>query len=249
MSTSTGQTTADRQRLRAARGTAGKKDAGTANRLPSPPRQRRPALAAIALLLIVGGALVAGLLAIRMDERVPVLAARHAIAPGERLTENDFAEVQVAADEMKYLLEADVKQAILDRGVFSNAYLEPGQILDRRQLTYKDPIGTDRALVSIVLSPALSPGNELESGDLVEIVRAAGTAAAGTQPERLTRGLVVSVTEPNKEDLGAGSASSANILVPSSVAADVIDASSANLAGLALISRGNSIDDVTLSGF
>jgi hypothetical protein len=37
-------------------------------------------------------------------------------------------------------------------------------------------------------------------------------------------------------------------LVPAASAADVIDASSANLAGLALISRGNTTDDVTLSG-
>ena len=42
--------TADRQRARSARG-AGKRPA---NRMPAPPRQRRPALAAIAILLIVG---------------------------------------------------------------------------------------------------------------------------------------------------------------------------------------------------
>lgn len=244
--TSTGETTADRQRLRAARGTGGTKNASTANRLPSPPRQRRPALAAIALLLIVGGALLAGLLAIRMDSRVPMLAAKEAIEPGAVIEEGDLTVVQVAADQADHLIPAQFEDQII--GTFTRARIYGNQLLDERMLTETDPIGQDRAIVSIVLSPALAPDN-LRTGDLVEIVRAAGTAASGTQPERLTRGLVTAVNAPGEDDLGTGAASSANIMVPASVAADVIDASSANLAGVALISRGNTIDDVTLSGF
>jgi hypothetical protein len=102
-------------------------------------------------------------------------------------------------------------------------------------------------VVSIVLSPALAP-DKLRAGDLVEIVRAAGSSGGAGVAERITRGLVTSISSPDEDDLGGGAAASANILVPSSVAADVIDASSANLAGIALISRGNTIDDVTLTG-
>ncbi|RYU12766.1 hypothetical protein ETU37_07265 [Nocardioides iriomotensis] len=243
--TSTGETTADRQRLRAARGT-GVKAPGTANRLPSPPRQRRPALAAIAVLLIVGGALVAGLLAIRMDSRVPMLAAKVDIEPGAVIEADDLTVVQVATDDGDKLIPAEFEDQIV--GAFARARIYKNQILDQRLLTETDPIGQDRAVVSIVLSPALAPDN-LREGDLVEIVRAAGTSGGGAAAERLTRGLVTSINEPDEEDLGGGAAASANILVPSAVAADVIDASSANVAGIALISRGNTIDDVTLTGF
>ena len=241
--TSTGETAADRQRLRAARGTGAQKPSGTANRLPSPPRQRRPALAAIALLLIVGGALVAGLLAIRMDSRVPMLAAKETIEPGQVIEEGDLKVVQVAADEADHLIPEEGMDVIV--GAFSRARIYQDQILDERQLTRTDPIGQDRAVVSIVLTPALAPGN-LRAGDLVQIVRAAGTSGGEGTAQPLTRGLVTQVSEPNPDDLGTGTAASANIIVPAAVAADVIDASSANLAGAALISRGNTIDDVTL---
>ncbi len=242
--TSTGETAADRQRLRAARGTAAKKPSGTANRLPSPPRQRRPALAAIALLLIVGGALVAGLLAIRMDSRVPMLAASHDIAPGAVIEDGDLKVVQVAADDASKLIPAEFEDQIV--GAFAVAAIHEGQLLDQRMLEDKeDPIGQNNAVVSVVLAPALAPGN-LKPGDLVQIVRAAGTSGGDGTAKPLTRGLVTQVREPNTEDLGTGTAASANIIVPAAVAPDVIDASSANLAGLAVISRGNTIDDVTL---
>lgn len=241
--TSTGETAADRQRLRAARGTGAKKPSGTANRLPSPPRQRRPALAAIALLLIVGGALVAGLLAIRMDSRVPMLAASQDIPPGAVIEEAHLKVVQVAADDASRLIPAEFEDQIV--GAFSKARIYEGQLLDQRQLTETDPIGQDRAVVSVVLSPALAPRN-LRSGDLIEIVRAAGTSGGEGTAQPLTRGLVTQINEASSDDLGGAAASSANIIVPASVAADVIDASSANLAGIALISRGNTIDDVTL---
>src|SRR5262245_33319022 len=92
MSGSTGTTTADRQRMRSARGSSGR----TGNRMPAPPRQRRPALAAIAVLLIVGGALVAGLLAIRMDSRVQVIAVSHTLEPGHRITAKDLVARTIA---------------------------------------------------------------------------------------------------------------------------------------------------------
>ncbi len=72
-------------------------------RLPSPPRQRRPALAALAVLLIVGGAAIAGLLALRADSRVPVLVARHDIAVGARITRDDLAVARIAGENVKYV--------------------------------------------------------------------------------------------------------------------------------------------------
>ena len=243
--TSTGGTTADRQRLRAARGTTGKK-ASSASRLPSPPRQRRPAMAALALVLIVGGALVAGLLAIRMDSRVEVLVAKGNIAPGARLSEKNLTTVPVAYDDLN-LIPADLASEYA-LGNFAKGFIADGTLIDGKMIDRDNPIDADRAIVSVVLSPALAPEKELETGDLVEIVRASGSTSAGEGAVSLTQGLVLSIVEPKKGDLGAGSAGSANLLVPSDAAADVIDASSANLAGLALVSRGNTTDDVPLSG-
>lgn len=243
MTTTTGATTADRQRLRAARGTGGKPSGPS--RLPSPPRQRRPAMAALALVLIVGGALIAGLLAIRMDSRVDVLVANGDLAPGTRITETNVRAVPVAYDDLNLIPE---EQAELVMGTFAKGFIEDGTLIDGSMLDKDNPIGGDRAIVSVVLSPALAPEKALETGDLVEVVRASGSSSTDEGAAPLTRGLVLAIHQPKRDELGGGAAGSVSLLVPSAAAADVIDASSANLAGLALISRGNTTDDVTLSG-
>lgn len=234
-----GTTTADRQRARSARG-AGK---GPANRMPAPPRQRRPALAAIAILLIVGGALVAGLLAIRMDSRVSVIAARSTISPGSKITAADIKQVQVASDSLS-LVGWQYRDKIV--GTYAKGTIYPGMLVTTQLLDSKPPVGDGRVIVSVLLNPALTP-KELARGDLVQVVRASGSSAtnAGTSGAKdVTRGLVISVTHPKKDSLGGASSGSVSLLVPATAGKEVIDASNGSLAGLALISRGNSTDAV-----
>lgn len=69
-----------------------------ADRLPPAPRERRPLLAAFAVLLIVGGAAVAGLLALRADTRVPVLVLARDVATGQQITADDLAVTPVASE-------------------------------------------------------------------------------------------------------------------------------------------------------
>lgn len=253
MTTTTGASAADRQRLRAARGPAGQgghggkagKGGPTAGRLPSPPRQRRPAMAALALVLIVGGALVAGLLAVRMDSRVDVLVANGDLAPGTRISPDNVRAVPVAYDGLNLIPE---DQAELVMGTFAKGFIADGTLLDGKMLDRDNPIGRDRAIVSVVLSPALAPERELEPGDLVDVVRASGSSSTDAAAERLTQGLVLSIHKPQRDQLGGGAAGSVSLLVPAATAADVIDASSANLAGLALVSRGSTTNDVSLPG-
>ena len=237
MSGSTGATTADRQRQRSARGAA--KAAG--NRMPAPPRQRRSALAAIAVLLIVGGALVAGLLAIRMDSRVGVLAARNTIAPGSEITAEDLTTVQVASEGIS-LIGAQYEKEII--GTYAKGTIYQGMLVDTNMITEKSPVGSGRVIVSVQLVPALTPERELARGDLVQVVRASGNTSTGSDAEDaedVTQGLVISVSRPKEDSLGGASSGSVSLLVPEEDAKDVIDASHATLAGLALVSRGNQI--------
>jgi SAF domain len=238
MSGTNGTTTADRQRTRSGRGTK-----GPANRMPAPPRQRRPALAAIAVLLIVGGALIAGLLAIRMDSRVSVIAARETIAPGTRLTQADFKKVQVASDDVSMIGWQYTGKIT---GTYAKGTIYSGMLVSQDMVTDRTPVGNGRVIVSVLLNPALTP-KELAKGDLVQVVRASGSTATTSTTsgaKDVTRGLVISVTRPTKDNLGGASSGSVSLLVPASAGKDVIDASNGSLAGLALISRGNSTDAV-----
>ncbi len=204
-----------------------------------PPRQRRPALAALALLLVVGGALLAGLVAVRMDSRSSVMAAAHDIAPGTVITAADLREVSVASDGLA-LIPADLADQLLDGKTYARVPISANSLVDQTMLTHESPVGDGRAIVSVPLDPVLTPGSSLSGGDLVQVVRVSGEQSGG-QPKELTEALVMSVSSATSGDLDS-SAGSVTLLVPDTAAADVVDASGAGVAGLVLLEHGQSLD-------
>ena len=87
------------------RGTGAGADAGAwpeptspaGRRLPSAPRERKPALAALALLLIVGGALGAAYLVVQNGQRVSAIEITQQLGPGQQIPASALQEVQIAA--------------------------------------------------------------------------------------------------------------------------------------------------------
>jgi hypothetical protein len=63
----------------------------------------------------------------------------------------------------------------------------------------------------------------------------------------LTEGFVYEVQGGRQDEFGGGSAGSATLLVPKEAAEDVVDAAGNNRAGLAILSRGNTLDDLSLA--
>jgi len=86
----------------------------TGGHLPSAPRERRPLLVALAVLLIVGGALLAGLLAMRLDQRVQMLAAKDTIKAGQVIDKEDLVSASVASD-LTTLVRADQIDQVVGR--------------------------------------------------------------------------------------------------------------------------------------
>lgn len=244
MSVDTDPSVADRQRNRAFRRG---NDGGARPGRVDPPRQRRPALAALAVLLIVGGALVAGLLAIRMDSREPVLAAARDIAAGTQITPEDLREVDVSAADVP-VIPSDLAGQVLDGATYADVPIDAGSLIDQNMLTKEVPVGEDRAEVSVPLDPTRTPGSALQSGDLVQVVRVSGEEAA-TEPEVLTEGLVLATQSASADDLGSVQTGTVRLLVPTEVAAAVVDAAGSGQAGLALIERGQPTDaDLQVGG-
>ena len=112
--------TTDQARGRAAGSSLGKKprnkgkSTGSAYRpaVPSPPKRRRPALTALAVLLIVGGAALAGLLAIRMDSRAPVLVVNTKVSTGERITAAMLSTTNISGDNINSIPTEQADQII-----------------------------------------------------------------------------------------------------------------------------------------
>src|SRR5207244_5700847 len=66
-------------------------------RLPSAPRERKPALAALALVLIVGGGLAAALLVVKAGNKVGAIEITRTVGQGQQIPLSAMQEIQVTA--------------------------------------------------------------------------------------------------------------------------------------------------------
>jgi hypothetical protein len=93
----TTQTTDGQLSTRAARRAAGQTSGVPADRLPVPTRQRRPLLALLALVLILGGAALAASLVLTSGQKQEYLLINRDVALGQTLTRDDFLQQPLAA--------------------------------------------------------------------------------------------------------------------------------------------------------
>jgi hypothetical protein len=207
--------------------------------LPSPPKRRRPALTALAVLLIVGGAALAGLLAIKMDSRAPVLVVNEKISAGELITEDKLRSANVSGDGLE-TIPLDQARAVVDK-LFARQTIYPGTPLQSELLRETPPLESDQAQVGVPLTSGKFPPG-LRSGDAVRLVRI-GNAQAPSQA--LCTGLVLEVS---KSSSGGGFGSDARtavatVIVPQGVVDQVVGATGTDELGIALIGRGVSVDE------
>lgn len=216
--------------------------APASNRLPTTPRRRRPAVAALAALLLVGGALVAGVLAVRMDERQSYLQVSQDVPVGQKITRDDLTEAQVAADVPGLIATSRAAEVI---GLYAKVAMGKGQLLDAAMLSRKGPLQAGKAAVGIVLVEGRTPADGLASGDLVELVR---IGQGSTPPAVIGQAMVLTVSADEKKGSGLGDKSStavkaATVLVERQDVQAVADASGNNKIAVALLQRGASLED------
>ncbi len=236
-----GTTVADRQRDRTARG-IGTRDATRSNDRPAPPRRRRPALAVLAVLLIVGGAALAGLLALRLDSRVPVAVLAQDVPAGTEITDDLLTTTRVSADGLKLVEESQIDQVL---GTYTTVPLVQGQLLETSALAEGEPIGDDQAQIGIPLEAGRAPVG-LRSGDLVRLVR---IGDGNSRPVPISTGLVLSTdTDVSGGSLGGGSeqSSAATVVVPVLAADATVDAAANERLGIALVERDVPLEDARL---
>ncbi|WP_167149871.1 SAF domain-containing protein [Actinomyces sp. ZJ308] len=135
--------------------------------LPSAPRERRPLLAALAVLLIVGGALLAGLLAMRLDQRVQMLAAKDTIKAGQVINKEDLVSASVSSD-LSTLVRADQIDQVVGRA--ARVEISKGQLLDTSQLATNPVPGGDLQVVGVSVNAGRFPAGGFEAGDMVDVV-------------------------------------------------------------------------------
>jgi hypothetical protein len=151
----------------------------TGERLPVPARQRRPMLAVLALVLILGGAALAATLVLTSGKKQEYLLINKNIALGETLDRNDFRQQALAATsssvfapvpvadfssrvEGKKALFALKKGSLLTEGTFGDV-LTPAVGLGQMSLTVPEgryPTGLSAGdVVKVLYTPAGSAGS------------------------------------------------------------------------------------------
>lgn len=238
-----GTSVQDRQRDRATRGIRARiSPSANAGDRPSPPRRRRPAIAALAVLLIIGGAALAGLLALRLDSRDPVVVLNQDVPVGTQITTKMLSSTNIASDRLLLVPESEVDSVL---GTYARTALSQGQLLDTSMLSTAAPFGSDQMQVGVPLTSGQVPPG-LRTGDEVRLIRI-GDGSTAAYP--IAVGLLLSTVTPESGgSFGSeGGIASATVLVPAESADEVVDAAGSDLLGIALIKRGVAMDEANLT--
>ena len=136
--------------------------------LPPPRRRRRPALMALAVAMVVLGALGAAYLASSLGQTSSVVAVARPVPWGQTITAADLAEARVSADPaLTPIPYADRDQVI---GRTAAADLLPGTLLPHDAVTDQRFPRPGQQLVGIGVSAVQAPVTPLRPGDDVLLV-------------------------------------------------------------------------------
>ena len=153
-------------------------------------RSRRMPWLALALVLVVGGGLLVGLLVQSAAERSTVLAAARGIGPGQVITDADLRVVDVGVDGEASLVAASARSSIVGKvavvGIPEGALLAPGQV------AAGGGIEAGMVVVGALLAPGELPVATLRAGDAVTLVAVSG--GQGADLESLGMGRVFTTT-------------------------------------------------------
>lgn len=192
-------------------------------------RSRRMPWLALALVLVVGGGLLVGLLVQSAAERSTVLAAARSIAPGQVITDADLRVVDVGVDGEAALVPAASRPSIVGKvavvGIPEGALLAPGQV------AAGGGIEPGTVVVGALLAPGELPVSTLRAGDDVELVAVSG--GQGADRETLGTGTVFT-TAPGTQ---TGSVF-VSLVVDEAIAEQVADVASQQRLRLLLLPPG-----------
>jgi hypothetical protein len=146
-------------------------------RLPSVTRERKPALAALAVLLILVGALGTTVLVLRVGNRVEVVKVTKEVPVGQTLKTSDVTTVMVADDgSLDYVTDSQMSQLSKTTAVTT---LLPGTLLMGNMLSYGKGTPIGKAVVGLSLKDGQYPA-DIKAGDTVTAYRVGDKVTSGS---------------------------------------------------------------------
>jgi hypothetical protein len=135
-------------------------------RMPSAPRERKPLLIVLALLLIVVGAGAAGLLVVKAGHRVGAIEISRDVGLGQQIQPGDMQEIQVASDtSVNYVPWASASQVAR---LFAAIQIPAGTLLTPSMVARSNNLVDGRDVLGLALKDGQFPAS-LEPGQPVMI--------------------------------------------------------------------------------
>ncbi|MEU3849593.1 hypothetical protein [Streptomyces sp. NPDC029554] len=147
------------------------------DRLPTPPRERKPALAALAVLLILVGALGATMLVLQAGDRIEVVKVTNEVQAGDSLKDSDVTSVMVARDDNIHYVEWSDLETIKTYKAKSTIY--PGTVAVGEMFAKKASLPAGKASVGLALKEGHYP-SDIKAGDVVSAYRVGTTGGSGS---------------------------------------------------------------------
>lgn len=152
------------------------------DRLPVAPRQRRPALAALALVLILGGAAISAVLVVRSGQKEAIIALRQDVARGHVIEDGDLVSLPAALPDGYPAVPWDQRGRVI--GGTAGADLKKGTILNPRVVAKNGLPGPGQVSVPLSLKPDQFPEG-LKAGDHVSVyfAQSGNATTSGSLPD------------------------------------------------------------------
>lgn len=207
----------------------GEPAAASGRRLPSAPRERKPALFALAILLVALGAGAAGLLVVRAGAQVQAIEVVQQVNQNSQIPLDVMQEVGVpSGSALSYVPWSQAEQV---SKYFAATTIPAGTLLTQKMVTLSSNVTAGQDRVGLSLKAGQVPAG-LQPGDKVEAV-AVGTACGVTSGSVLAQ--QAEVTDVSGSTTAAGSTAVVTVAVqPADAGALTCSAANGNV-GLALL--------------
>lgn len=155
----------------------GEPTAPAGRRMPSAPRERRPALAFLAVLLVALGAGAAGLLVLKAGHKVAAIEITQSLGQGQQIPLGAMKEVQISSDSgIDYVAWSNA--AAVAR-VFAAVPIPAGTLLTVPMTAASNNLTTNDVQVGLSLKAGQAPAN-LQIGNKVQAFAVGTGGGCGT---------------------------------------------------------------------
>jgi hypothetical protein len=141
----------------------------TADRVPIPTRQRRPGLAALAIVLILGGAALSGYIAITSGEKKGVVVLARDVPDGQVITAADLTTIDVSAPNVETIPAAQLGE-VANRGYRAQGRYPKGTILVPGMLAGRAIPGDNYVSMAVIVPEGQFPPQTITPGSAVKVL-------------------------------------------------------------------------------